>query len=220
MSNASHVSAALMRSIPQRQTQTPEAEVQIDVASGDTPEEQVIKRLFMLMHGRYGKAWLEKWVTGDLDERGRDRGVLSAMRVWRIELSAFGGEVLRAAADAWKSSPQGKWPPSLPEFEALCIDAKRRSDAASAFRAAAKPPAHKDFIEASPEAIAAHRAAVRELATARMRAAMSERNGDVVVRDGLPGLIDLVARAAALAGADEARTLRKLETRVFGVRAA
>ena len=218
MSNASHIATALARSIPKRQT--PEAEDRIDGVSSDTPEEQVIKRLFLLMHGRYGKTWLEKWVTGDLDECGRDRGVLSAMRVWRIELSAFGGEVLREAADAWKSSQQGKWPPSLPEFEALCIDVKRRSDAASAFRAAAKPPAHKkDYIEASQFAIASHRAAMRELATARMRAAMSERNGDVVVRDGLPGLIDLVAKAASLAGEDEARTLRHLETRVFGVSA-
>lgn len=78
-----------------------------------------IKRLFMLLHGRYGTAFTSKFATGKLDSVGSDRGTLSAMLVWQSDLRRYADDVVQEAAQRCKDS-HPTFPPSLPEFEALC----------------------------------------------------------------------------------------------------
>lgn len=86
------------------------------------PAQQVeprIKRLFMLLHGRYGTAFTSKFATGKLDAAGSDRGTLSAMMVWQSDLRRYADDVVHEAAQRCKDA-HPTFPPSLPEFEALC----------------------------------------------------------------------------------------------------
>ena len=78
-----------------------------------------IKRLFMLLHGRYGTAFTSKFATGKLDSVGSDRGTLSAMLVWQSDLRRYADDVVQEAAQRCKDS-HPTFPPSLPDFEALC----------------------------------------------------------------------------------------------------
>ena len=78
-----------------------------------------IKRLFMLLHGRYGTAFTSKFATGKLDAAGSDRGTLSAMLVWQSDLRRYADDVVQEAAQRCKDA-NPTFPPSLPEFEALC----------------------------------------------------------------------------------------------------
>ena len=62
------------------------------------PAQQVeprIKRLFMLLHGRYGTAFTSKFATGKLDVAGSDRGTLSAMLVWQSDLRRYADDVVQ-----------------------------------------------------------------------------------------------------------------------------
>ena len=81
--------------------------------------EQRIKHLFMLLHGRYGTAFTSKFATGKLDVAGSDRGTLSAMLVWQSDLRRYADDVVQEAAQRCKDA-NPTFPPSLPEFEALC----------------------------------------------------------------------------------------------------
>ena len=78
-----------------------------------------IKRLFMLLHGRYGTAFTSRFATGKLNAQGQDRGTLSAMVVWQADLKRYADDVL---FDAAQKSVQDHptFPPSLPEFAELC----------------------------------------------------------------------------------------------------
>ena len=78
-----------------------------------------IKQLFMLLHGRYGTAFTSKFATGKLDAAGSDRGTLSAMLVWQSDLRRYADDVVQEAAQRCKDA-NPTFPPSLPEFEALC----------------------------------------------------------------------------------------------------
>jgi len=77
------------------------------------------KQLFMALHGAYGNAFLSKFSTGERDEKGKDRGVRSAMQVWQSKLATYPADVIQTAASrAMDAHPE--FPPSLPQFEAIC----------------------------------------------------------------------------------------------------
>ena len=63
-----------------------------------------IKRLFMLLHGRYGTAFTSKFATGKLDVAGSDRGTLSAMLVWQSDLRRYADDVVQEAAQRCKDA--------------------------------------------------------------------------------------------------------------------
>lgn len=88
----------------------------------DQPQEVVgqrIKQLFMLLHGCYGSPFTAKFATGKLDEKGRDRGTLSAMMVWQAGLQRYSDAVVQEAALRCREV-HPSFAPSLAEFEALC----------------------------------------------------------------------------------------------------
>lgn len=91
-------------------------------AQSSAPADSVsasVKQLFMALHGCYGSVFLDKFSTGDLDERGKDRGIRSAMQVWQGALAGFPADVVQAAVQrAFSARPE--FPPSLPQFAAIC----------------------------------------------------------------------------------------------------
>lgn len=161
-----------------------------------------VKRLFMLFHGWYGNLFLSKFATGDLDADGKDRGIKSARIVWASELREFDAEVVMEAAARCKSSHQ-EFPPSLPQFIAICKAIRPR--------ATFKAEAPTNRIGMSAEAKSAHSRRVREEAMAKLRARMDAETGHMRVDAGLDGLKQLVAKAVALGGGDEVAELRRLE---------
>lgn len=103
-----------------------------------------VDRLFARLAALYGKAWLEQW-------SGVPMGDVKA--AWTEALAGCRGEQIRMALD--HVSRHNKWPPSAPEFAAICRQ----------FRA---DPAHRMMLPAPPltemplhiaEAMAAHKAA-------------------------------------------------------------
>lgn len=70
----------------------------------------VIDRLFMVMHTMYGRAWADLW-----------QGVpLEAVKAeWARSLHGFDVNTVRLAIESMKTEGRA-FPPSLPEFVALC----------------------------------------------------------------------------------------------------
>lgn len=102
-------------------------------------ENPAIKNLFLLLQGSYGSLFLTKYATGVLDDSGRDLGVRAAMSVWRAQLGKYPDAVIeRAAFAVTKEHP--KFPPNLPEFEAICRAMQPRKTYAQENNLPALPP--------------------------------------------------------------------------------
>lgn len=81
------------------------------------------RKLFMLLHGAYGNQFLAKFHTGQQEDegpnRGKDKGLLTAMLVWDAQLSRFPGDVIEAAAHrVQQECPE--FAPTLPQLVKVC----------------------------------------------------------------------------------------------------
>lgn len=85
----------------------------------------VVRKLFVLLQGSYGTLFVSKFATGLKDDKGRDKGIRAAMLLWDARLARFPAEVVEAAAMRL-TGEHPKFPPNLPEFEALCEAAMPR----------------------------------------------------------------------------------------------
>ena len=83
-----------------------------------------VAKLFLLMQGSYGTAFLSKFSSGVL-EGGQDIGMRAALKVWGASLKKFMPDVIEAAAQRMAEA-HPEFPPSLPQFEALCRAATPR----------------------------------------------------------------------------------------------
>lgn len=172
-------------------------------AQPDTPAadpRKTVKGLFMLFHGWYGTLFLSRYESGDKDASGKDRGTMSAMTIWQHALDRFDGDVVRAAADRCEVD-HPKYPPTLPEFLAICKAIQPR-------RAA---PESQFKIPMSTDLKSSYSAKARADAMATYRARIAADAGVVKTDDGLTGLRVLVAKAVALAGGDEIAVLRRFD---------
>lgn len=163
---------------------------------------RTVNRLFMLFHGWYGNLFISKFATGDLDAEGKDRGIKSARAVWAGELREFDADVVEEAAKRCKSQ-HVEFPPSLPQFTAICRAIRPRQ-----VFAAPKPT---NLIGMSDELRSQRSKQIREEAMAKLRANIDAETGHMRVDAGLPGLKQLIAKAVALAGGDEVAELRRLD---------
>ena len=76
--------------------------------------------VFKVLHGFYGNLFLAKFQNGQIDkETGFDLGVDSAKSIWGHGLRKYSESVVRAALSKCLAD-HPKFPPSLPEFVALC----------------------------------------------------------------------------------------------------
>lgn len=109
-----------------------------------------IRKLFLLLQGTYGNAFLSKFSTGVVDSENRDKGIVAAMRVWERTLAKYEASVIETAADRVLEAHK-QFAPNLAEFEALCRAAQPRKTHAelagwTALPAPAKPqPVHVDI---------------------------------------------------------------------------
>lgn len=78
-----------------------------------------IRKLFMLMHGAYGNAFITKFSSGERDENGKDKGIRSAMMVWTHGLAEFTPDVIEDAAKRYLAM-YTEFPPNLPQFVSIC----------------------------------------------------------------------------------------------------
>jgi hypothetical protein len=66
---------------------------------------EAVNNVFKVLHGFYGNLFLSKFASGEVDERGDDKGVLSARQVWAHGLRAFDGQTVKAALSRCIESP-------------------------------------------------------------------------------------------------------------------
>ena len=153
------------------------------------PTTDLAARVFRAMHGYYGALFLSKWANGVV-ENGVDCGVSDAVKVWAYELRRYDAKVVLEAIGRCKTA-HPEYPPSLPQFVALCEAAKPRE----VFRAL--PMSAELHTERSKQ----HREKLRAL-----RASLEPKP-----ETGLALLFAAIANAVACAGGDEAGTLARLE---------
>lgn len=157
-----------------------------------------IKRLFMLFHGMYGNQILDKFRTGQNNEKGEDLGLISAQAVWLNGLRDFDFETIRRAV-AMCEQKHKTFAPTLPEFRDLCKTCAPRNIA---------PPAWPQ-IGMSEEAKAAIREKNRQtLAQLKLGATTRTDYGT-----GMPALLLMCAKAIGDAGGEEVKSLLALESK-------
>jgi hypothetical protein len=151
-----------------------------------------------MLHGYYGNLFLSKFATGQLDQAGHDKGIASARTVWSHGLREFDTEVIGAALEQCIER-HTEFPPSFPQFKALCKAMQPRTT-------------YRDQRLALPDRAprAANASQVREMID-RCRGTQDADGGESVANSGLDGLKLLIAEASSLAGGDEAATLVRLD---------
>lgn len=159
-------------------------------------EESGIKRVFMVMHGYYGNLFLSKFASGNTDG-GEDQGIANARKVWAYGLRDYDTDTIKAALRRCQQH-HPEFPPSLPQFLAICAAAKPRET----YKPPA-PPALTMSQELRDDYLRAH----REKAQAAVDKLKAEQDGV----SGLDLLKQAIANAVATAGGDEAATLRRLD---------
>lgn len=161
------------------------------------PDEEEVKRVFMVLHGYYGSLFLSKFSTGVVDANGRDQGVANARRVWSQRLRSFDAQTIAAALESCQRQ-HPEFPPTLPQFVSLCAAAQPRE----VYRAVGYDmPAEKRSAYAMQA-----RAAI---AAQSARRATAEESTPAVA--GLDGLKQAIADAVRTAGGDEAAALVRLD---------
>jgi len=170
--------------------------------------EQAVNNVFKVFHGFYGNLFLSKFSTGEVDAQGGDAGIVSARQIWGHGLRNFdAGTVKAALAQCMAQHPE--FPPSLPQFVALCRANKPR-EAYSA---------PQPVIGMSQALRSQYTAKARAAATARLEQIMTIKTGYIEVPQDLTGLKLAIANAVACAGGDEVAELRRLDA-MFAPKAA
>lgn len=161
---------------------------------------EVVNNIFKVMHGFYGNLFLSKYSTGEVDAQGGDAGIVSARQIWAHGLREFNPGVVKAALAQCMREHQ-KFPPSLPEFVALCAANKPRE----VYRPA------QPALEMSQQLKSAYSARAREINERHARKGIDRKTGYVELPQTLDGLKAAIANAVSTAGGDEAKELRRLD---------
>jgi hypothetical protein len=160
--------------------------------------------VFKVFHGFYGNLFLSKFVNGQTGADGVDQGVVSARAIWSHGLRDFDLSTVKTAlARTMDAHPE--YPPTLPQFVALCK--------ACAPRQVYQQPAPS--IAMSAELRAQKSKAARDAALKAVTAAPEKQKQST----GLPLLKLLVAQAIGAAGGDEAQALTRLDRDFAGAAA-
>ena len=164
---------------------------------------RVSNRVFKTLQGMYGSLFLSKFSTGKVLPNGGDAGVISARDVWAVSLQRFDAGTVGTALDRVLTDfPE--FPPSLPQFVALCHACRPRE--------AYKPAAN--VIGMSQTLRSEYAAKAREINQKHAQRAVDKRLGaqaDMGSYAGLDGLKSAIANAVACAGGDEVATLLRLD---------
>lgn len=170
-----------------------------------------VNNVFKVFHGFYGNLFLNKFSNGVLSPDGDDTGIISARKIWAYGLRDFDMGVIKTALNVCQSA-HPEFPPSLPQFVALCRAAAPRKTYA---------PDHSE-VKAIPmgQALRSQYARqAREINARHAARAASIKTGFVELPISLDGLKQAIAGAVGLAGGDESETLLRLD-RQFSARSA
>jgi hypothetical protein len=160
--------------------------------------ESDVKRVFMVLHGFYGNLFLSKFSTGAV-ENGEDQGIANARRIWAHGLSVFDAETIKSALRACQER-HSEYPPSLPQFVALCAAKAPRRAFQQANAIGMSDGLRSQYARQARAIIAKHEE------KARKRDA-----GFVPSAPGLDGLKQALANAIGTAGGDEGAALLRLD---------
>jgi hypothetical protein len=164
-----------------------------------TADETVVNNVFKVLHGYYGNLFLGKFASGVLDGRGRDMGVASARSVWAHKLRTFDESTVVAALENCQAR-HPEYPPSLPQFVALC--------AAAVPREIYKPD---NAIGMSDTLRSQYARQAREINERHEAKAVRRKTGFVPLPQNLDGLKQAIASAVGEAGGNEAAALLRLD---------
>ena len=160
-------------------------------------------KVFKTMQGMYGSLFLSKFSTGKTGADGSDAGIVSARDVWAMALQRFDVATVVTALERLLSDfPE--FPPSLPQFVALCNACRPRETY--------RPT--QPAIGMSQAIRSEYAARAREINEKHAKRAVDKRLGAVVAvgsLEGLDGLKSAIANAIANAGGDEVAALLRLD---------
>lgn len=160
---------------------------------------EAVNNVFKVLHGFYGNLFFSKWATGQVGENGEDAGVVSARQIWAFGLRKFDGQAVKGAlSQCLERHPE--YPPSLPQFVALCVANQVRKVFKTENLIGMSQELRSQYARRAREVIAKHEARV-----------MHRKTGYVEVPQTLDGLKQCIANAVAAAGGDEAAKLRELD---------
>lgn len=174
-------------------------------ASPDTHQAAVrtANKVFKTMQGMYGSLFLSKFSTGKTGADGSDAGIVSARDVWAMALQRFDvATVVTSLERLLTDFPE--FPPSLPQFVALCHACRPRET----YRPA------QPAIGMSQAIRSEYAARAREINEKHAKRSADKRLGAVVAvgsLEGLDGLKSAIANAIANAGGDEVAALLRLD---------
>lgn len=174
--------------------------VSLDQFRASQPEKQavpieVVNQVFKVLHGAYGSLFLAKFSTGELDENGKDKGIKSTRQVWAHGLRGMDGATITTALERVLST-HPEFPPTLPQFIALCKAAKP-----------SERPEELKQLGVSGRAYADATKAAREAAMAKINMTKAPQ----VEESPMNQLKSAIAGAVALAGGDEVKELMRLD---------
>lgn len=156
---------------------------------------EVVNQVFKVLHGSYGSLFLAKFATGELDEAGKDKGIKSTRQVWAHGLRGMDAPTITAALERVLDT-HPEFPPTLPQFIALCKASKP-----------SERPAELKQLGASGQAYSDATKAAREAALSKIK----RHKAEPVEESPLNQLKSAIAGAVALAGGDEVKELMRLD---------
>ena len=108
--------------------------------------EKWVKKLFAELQGNYGSRFVDMWRSGQILADGTDAGLKNALAQWSEKLVGFSDQPERIRKALSALPP---YPPTLPEFIALCrqqqpdsVKVRNRSDSAAVSRGASQAASH------------------------------------------------------------------------------
>jgi len=157
-----------------------------------------VKRVFMVLHGFYGNLFLSKFATGAV-ESGEDQGIANARKIWAHGLRDFDGETIKSALRGCQDR-HPEFPPSLPQFVALCAASKPRETYRTSNR-----------LGMSDQLRSRYARQAREINAKHAERAANRKTGFKPIPPGLDGLKQCIANAIGAAGGDEAAALLRMD---------
>ena len=74
-----------------------------------------VERIFMVLHGRFGNTFFNKYKIGQINANGEDAGLVNARSTWSHELAGISADRIKAGLES-----SYEHAPSCDEFKARC----------------------------------------------------------------------------------------------------